>query len=69
MEYFVAKKLREEWGEKPCDHPKFEKEYYADTHTLDYVCKQCGAEFNILDMFEAKENKRLLKKQKVLLSA
>lgn len=62
MEYFTAKKIREEWGNKPCDHPKFEKEYYADTHTMDYVCKQCGAEFTILEMFEEKYKKGKLKK-------
>ena len=63
MESLQAKKLREEWGAKPCDHPKLEKEYYADTHTLDYVCKQCGAEFNVLEMLEIRDNHRKKKKQ------
>ncbi|RPH29185.1 MAG: hypothetical protein EHM93_17635 [Bacteroidales bacterium] len=70
MEYLAAKKLREEWGDKPCDHPAIEKEYYADTHTLDYVCVQCGEEFTVLEMLEAKENFRKSKKgRKVLLSS
>jgi hypothetical protein len=63
MEYFTAKKLREEWGLKPCDHPKVEKEYYADTHTLDYVCRQCGAEFNVLEMLELRDNQRKKRKE------
>ncbi len=66
MEYLTAKKVREEWGNKPCDHPEIEKEYYADTHTLDYVCKQCGKEFNVLEMLETRDNLRKRKKQRVL---
>jgi len=58
MEYFTAKKLREEWGSKPCSHPKIEKEYYTDTHTLDYVCRQCGKEFTLLEMIETKDSQR-----------
>ncbi|NOU20009.1 MAG: hypothetical protein HOO91_20820 [Bacteroidales bacterium] len=64
MEYLKAKKLRDEWGTKPCDHPKLEKEYYADTHTLDYVCKQCGKEFNVLEMLETRDMQR--KKRKMM---
>jgi len=64
MEYNQAKKLREEWGGKPCDHTRIEKEYFADTHTLDYVCKQCGAEFNVLEMLEIRDNQR--KKRSVM---
>lgn len=58
MEYQISKKVREEWGSKPCNHPKIEKEYYADTHTLDYVCVQCGKEFTVLEMLEARDNLR-----------
>jgi hypothetical protein len=63
MESLQAKKLREEWGAKPCSHPKLVKEYYADTHTLDYVCTLCGAEFNILEMLEIRDNQRKRRKQ------
>jgi len=66
MEYLEVKKLRENWGGKPCDHPKFEREYYGDTFTLDYACNQCGAEFNLLEMLEAKHKKRRLKKELTL---
>jgi len=64
MESLIAKKLRDEWGTKLCDHPKLEKEYYADTHTLDYVCNQCGKEFNVLEMLETRDMHR--KKRKVM---
>lgn len=62
MEYFTAKKIREQWGDKPCDHSKLEREFYGDTYTLDYVCTQCGKEFNLLETFELKERLRKDKK-------
>ena len=45
-----ADRLRKEWGDKPCEHPNFEKEYYPATKdngnvqntTGDWVCTQCG---------------------------
>lgn len=48
-----AEKLRKEWGNKPCEHPNFEKEYYpatkesgnVQTKTGDWVCTQCGEDF------------------------
>jgi DNA-directed RNA polymerase subunit RPC12/RpoP len=63
MESLQAKKLREEWGTKPCSHPKLVMEYYADTHTMDYVCTQCGAEFNVLEMLEIRGNQQKKRKQ------
>lgn len=42
MQIKKANKLREEWGNKPCDHPSLEKEYHNGSATGDYVCKQCG---------------------------
>lgn len=43
-------KLQEEWGDKPCSHPTFQKEIfgivtdtgYIEPKTGDYVCTQCG---------------------------
>ena len=48
-----AEKLRQEWGNKPCDHPHFEREYYhgdyitnhEDKKTNDWICTQCGRDF------------------------
>jgi hypothetical protein len=58
MEYYVAQKLMESWGEKPCDHPRLEKEYYTGAFLTNYVCIQCGKEFTIpqkLEMAEARK--------------
>jgi hypothetical protein len=65
MEYLIAKKLREEWGDKPCNHSKIEREYFGDTHTLDYVCRQCGKEFALLEMLENRDNQKRLEKVNV----
>ena len=47
MDYSKAEELRKQWGNKPCSHPKFEKEThlgwgYVQEKTGDYVCTQCG---------------------------
>lgn len=42
MQMMEALKLRERWGNKPCDHPSLDKEYDLGTTTGDYVCTQCG---------------------------
>ncbi|MHC1705875.1 MAG: hypothetical protein AB9846_18390 [Tenuifilaceae bacterium] len=69
MEYQDAKKLRENWSGQPCDHSCIEKEYYGDTFTLDYVCSQCGTEFNLLEMLEVKYLRRKSKRQEILHSS
>jgi hypothetical protein len=57
MEYVVAQKIRESWGEKACDHPHFEKEYYIGAFLVNYVCTQCGKEFTIADKMELDESR------------
>lgn len=42
MQLEEAKKLREAWGDKQCDHPSLSKEYHFGSATGDYVCDQCG---------------------------
>ena len=37
--------LKEEWGDKPCPHPAFAKEYDLGARTGNYVCTQCGTTF------------------------
>ena len=37
-----AAALREEWGDKPCDHLSLSKEYDLGSSTGDYICEQCG---------------------------
>lgn len=45
MQHEEAKRLKEAWGNKHCDHPSFEKEYYLGADTMDFVCSTCGADF------------------------
>lgn len=57
MQYEKALKLKEEWGDKPCTHPSFQKEYYQSSQTGDYVCTQCGETFTLQEKIEI-EKKR-----------
>jgi hypothetical protein len=52
MEFLVAQKLKEEWGDKPCVHVHLEKMYYAGAFLIVYGCRQCGAEFTIAQKLE-----------------
>jgi hypothetical protein len=47
-----ASALRAEWGERPCEHPAFAKEYDLGAPTGDYVCTQCGAKFTFRERAE-----------------
>ncbi|MEP6779801.1 MAG: hypothetical protein ABJC26_07925 [Gemmatimonadaceae bacterium] len=43
MKQKQAQKLRETWGDAPCDHPALAREYDADgNRTSSYICTQCG---------------------------
>ncbi len=35
--------LQEAWGNQPCDHPAFAKEYDLGERTGNHICTQCGA--------------------------
>jgi len=52
MEYYVALKVKEAWGNKPCDHPHIEKEYYTGAFLTNWICTQCGKEFTISEKLE-----------------
>ena len=56
MEYYEAQKLKNEWGAKPCDHPKLVKEYYVGAFLINYVCIRCGREFTIAQKLEMDES-------------
>lgn len=43
MQLKNALELKKQWGNKPCDHPQLEKEYFQGAQTGDYVCTTCGA--------------------------
>ena len=38
--------LRREWGDRPCSHPRFEKEHDINAWTGAHVCAQCGRTFS-----------------------
>jgi uncharacterized Zn finger protein (UPF0148 family) len=42
MQITEVSALNKRWGDKPCDHPHFKKEYYYSMHTGDYYCYVCG---------------------------
>jgi len=58
MEYVKSQKLKEEWGDKPCDHPSFEKVYFTGAFLLNYSCTTCGADFTISQKLEIEEARR-----------
>ena len=62
MEYYALQKLKDEWGNKPCDHPRLEKIFYTGAFLTTYCCTQCGKEFTIAQKLERDETE---KKQKV----
>ena len=64
MEYYVAQKVKDSWGEKPCNHPHIEKEYYTGAFLTNYVCTQCVKEFSIpqkleMDQIQKKAARRI----------
>jgi hypothetical protein len=59
MEYNDAQKLKESWGNKPCDHPGFEKEYYVGAFLINWVCTQCGKEFTIAQKLELESERKI----------
>jgi hypothetical protein len=52
MEYYNIQKIKEDWGDKPCEHPHLEKMYYTGAFLTVYGCTQCGKEFTIAQKFE-----------------
>lgn len=42
MQNREALRLQEQHGDKQCDHPGLEKEFYNGMATGDYVCTTCG---------------------------
>ena len=58
MEYYDVQKLKQSWGKKPCDHPAFEKIYYAGAFLTVYCCTQCGDEFTIARKLETDQSRK-----------
>ena len=63
MEYYVALKVKEEWGTKPCNHPHLEKELYTGAFLVNWVCTQCGKEFTISQKMEMDEIRKKAKQK------
>lgn len=38
-----ALELQQAWGDTPCDHPAFAKEYDQGKRTGNFICTRCGA--------------------------
>jgi hypothetical protein len=38
-----AIELQKAWGNRPCDHPEFSREYDSGERTGNYCCTRCGA--------------------------
>jgi hypothetical protein len=55
MEYYLSQKLKEDWGKKTCEHPRFEKVYYTGAFLINYSCTKCGADFTIAQKLEIEE--------------
>jgi hypothetical protein len=52
-----AAQLRRQWGDRPCDHPRFSKEYHLGADTGDYICEQCGKCFAPQEMRQIEEER------------
>jgi len=47
-----AVELQQSWGDKPCDHPAFSREYDLGERTGNYCCTQCGASLTFREKSE-----------------
>ncbi|MGE5420916.1 MAG: hypothetical protein ACM3UT_12065 [Chloroflexota bacterium] len=58
MEYFATQKLKEEWGNKPCEHPRLEKVRYSGAFLINYACVRCGKDFSVSEKMDLDEKRR-----------
>lgn len=47
-----AMAIKQEWGDRPCEHPALAKEYDLGKRTGNYVCTQCGTTFTFREKAE-----------------
>jgi hypothetical protein len=50
-----AVELQQAWGDKPCTHPAFSREYDLGERTGNYCCTQCGASVTFREKAELTE--------------
>ena len=55
-----ALELQQAWGDQPCPHPAFAKEYDLGARTGNFVCTQCGAILSFREKAEIAASRRLL---------
>lgn len=53
-----ALELQQEWGDRPCPHPAFAKEYDLGVRTGRFVCTQCGRIHTIREKAEIVASRR-----------
>jgi len=54
-----AQALRDAWGDRPCAHPAFAREYdQAGERTGNYFCTQCGATVSFRERSELLARRR-----------
>lgn len=59
MKQKQAQTLREAWGDRPCSHPAFSREYdQAGERTGNYFCTQCGANVSFRERAELLAQRR-----------
>ena len=52
MQKKKATLLKQAWGDKPCAHPAFAKEYDNGERTGNFVCTACGSTFTFREKAE-----------------
>jgi hypothetical protein len=52
MQRKKAIELQQQWGDKPCAHPAFSREYDLGERTGNYCCTQCGASISFREKSE-----------------
>jgi len=62
MEYYEVQKIKEQWGDKPCEHVRIEKMFYTGAFLTVYVCTVCGKEFSIAEKLERDEKAKATNK-------
>jgi hypothetical protein len=56
MQHHDGLELRRNNGDKPCNHKTLEPEYFENTPTGDYLCKDCGKVFEAWEIDKPKDN-------------
>jgi hypothetical protein len=62
MQRKKALELRTAWGDKPCSHPAFSREYDAGERTGNYCCTQCGASLSFREKAEITASRKTSEK-------